>query len=54
MQDVPKLITNAEDARELFAQIFELLIVARNSEDAEALQEAIDLAATASCRTMDF
>jgi hypothetical protein len=38
----------------LMAAVFDLLIEARNSKDEEALQQAIDLVATAACRTDDF
>ncbi len=40
--------------KEQLGALFDLLIAARNSHDEEALQDAIDLVATAACRTDDF
>lgn len=37
-----------------FTKLFDLLIEARAEGDSDALQEAIDLVATASCRSLDF
>ena len=40
--------------RQTLSRVFGLLILARNSKDEEALQEAIDIVATATCTSLDF
>lgn len=43
-----------EGMREALGKVFDLLILARNSKDEEALQEAIDMVAVLSCKSLDF
>ena len=42
------------ESKRFFSELFDLLILARNSKDEEALQEAIDMVAIAASKTDNF